>query len=81
MKRKITKTQFFDLWWDEFCADKSMTGVGCMLCGSNGSIDTRGKVFTAAGVECGGLAFCICPNGRALKRAHEIAIARQEVGQ
>lgn len=43
----------------------------CCLCGNHGTIDTRGKVFTPAGVECGDRVFCICPNGRASKRALE----------
>ena len=44
----------------------------CGLCGNAGIIDTRGKIFSAAGVECGVLRFCICPNGRGWKigRAH-----------
>lgn len=68
MPRKISKQQFTDLWWDEFCPNKSISAVGCMICGGSGQLDTRGKVFTRAGVECGGIACCICPNGRALKR-------------
>lgn len=39
----------------------------CGLCGNSGVIDTRGKIKTAAGFECGVRQFCICPNGRAWK--------------
>lgn len=38
----------------------------CSLCGQSGIIDTRG-IKTPANFECGGLHYCICPNGRALK--------------
>jgi hypothetical protein len=41
----------------------------CMLCGNHGVVDTRGKVQTPAGVQCGGVAYCICPNGRRMKEA------------
>lgn len=77
MPRPISKNQFLNLWWNEFCPDKSMNAVGCMICGGSGHVDTRGKVFTAAGVDCGGEALCICPNGRALKRMDD-ADARRE---
>lgn len=40
----------------------------CCLCGNWGFIDTRGKVFTPAGFPCGDLVYCVCPNGRAMKR-------------
>jgi hypothetical protein len=40
----------------------------CGLCGNHGVIDTRG-VKTPAGMDAGGLFYCICPNGRALKKA------------
>ena len=62
MPRPITKNQLADLWVREF----SSTGH-CVLCGNAGVIDTRGKLFTAAGVECGDKVFCICPNGRVMK--------------
>lgn len=51
--------------WLEF-----MVNGLCSLCGNRGVIDSRG-VQSFAGVECGGLHYCICPNGRALK-AHKI---------
>jgi len=49
--------------WMEF-AD----GDHCGLCGNTGVIDTRGRVETPAGVPCGVLRFCLCPNGRAWKK-------------
>jgi hypothetical protein len=39
----------------------------CCLCGNYGVIDTRGKMFTPAGFECGDKVFCVCPNGRGWK--------------
>ncbi len=65
MARPITKGQFADLWLAEFVSPNGH----CGLCGNKGLIDTRGKMFTLAGVECGVKAYCICPNGRSLKRA------------
>lgn len=53
------------LWREEF----SYTGF-CILCGNTGMIDTRGQVRTPAGEECGGVAYCICPNGRHQRRRH-----------
>lgn len=38
----------------------------CSLCGNCGVLDTRG-VRSPAGVECGALQFCICPNGQRLR--------------
>ena len=59
-----------DFWIREFLGPNTngTPPCHCGLCGNSGIIDTRGKVFTAAGVACGGVFFCICPNGRAIKR-------------
>jgi len=62
MTRKISKKQLEDFFFAEFAPK-----LHCCLCGGVGTIDTRGKVFTPAGYECGALVYCICPNGRALK--------------
>lgn len=70
--RKITEDQFSDLWWDEFRHGEGIDS-NCILCGNSGRIDTRGKVHNGHGLECGGTALCICPNGRAIKAA----LARQ----
>jgi hypothetical protein len=61
--RKPSKNQLADLWLEEY----GRRGH-CCLCGNSGVIDTRGKVFTPANFECGDLVYCICPNGRAMKR-------------
>jgi len=66
MKRKITKNQLWDLWYEEF-----MNNSHCSLCGNSGKIDTRG-VTTAAGLAVGKISYCICPNGRAWKKAENI---------
>lgn len=63
MSRPITKKQMSVLWLEEFGKTNH-----CCLCGNYGMIDTRGKVFTAAGFECGDVVFCICPNGRSWKK-------------
>jgi hypothetical protein len=54
-----------DLWHEEF---RSPDGKHCGLCGNNGFIDTRG-LKTPAGYDAGGVYWCICPNGRAMKKA------------
>ncbi len=62
MSEPITKDQLSDFWMAEYA------GTGhCVLCGNHGIIDTRGKVFTPAGFECGAKVYCLCPNGRAMK--------------
>lgn len=66
MPKPITKKQMADLWLAEFSATRH-----CCLCGNYGIIDTRGKIFTPAGVECGDRVFCICPNGRILKKNYK----------
>ena len=40
----------------------------CSLCGNSGYINTLGKLRTAAGWRVGAKSYCICPNGRAMKR-------------
>lgn len=41
----------------------------CSLCGNHGTLDTRG-VRSPSGVECGGVYFCICPNGQGLREVN-----------
>lgn len=48
-------------WHTFYCAG------ACTLCGNKGFIDTRG-VRTAAGVSCGRINYCICPNGQILRK-------------
>lgn len=65
--------------WLEFLGPLARPpGVGacCGLCGNSGIVDTRGKVNSPIGKDCGVLAFCICPNGRA--RASSTTRAKPE---
>lgn len=48
--------------WEEFIY-KNM----CSLCGNWGWIDSR-HIKTPAGLECGQINYCICPNGREMKK-------------
>jgi hypothetical protein len=50
--------------WLEFLGP----GSCCGLCGNSGVVDTRGKVKSPRGDDCGVRAYCICPNGRAIKQ-------------
>jgi|GEM_PF-4688326 len=50
--------------WDEFFNKKVNL---CSLCGNWGVIDSRG-IKSPAGVACGRLNYCICPNGRRMKK-------------
>jgi hypothetical protein len=49
-------------------AEAPLKNAYCGLCGGYGVIDTRDRVFTPAGTSCGVRRFCICPNGRVMKR-------------
>lgn len=64
-KKQLFEKALVDLWMDEFNGPHHL----CGLCGNYGVIDTLGQVQSPAGVECGIRAFCICPNGRAMKLA------------
>jgi hypothetical protein len=50
-----------DYWFQFFVKDGH-----CSLCGNHGVIDST-FVKTPAGFPCGGLHFCICPNGQVLR--------------
>ena len=63
----MRKAAIEQLWFAEFY-NKQM----CGLCAQRGVIDTRG-IKTPAGFECGGEFWCICPNGRALKKQTKLA--------
>ena len=67
MTLAISEAQLTALWFDEFASGVDLR-MNCILCGNSGEIDTLGKVFNARGEECGGKAFCICPNGRKMKK-------------
>lgn len=62
-----------DELWTEFTVDNL-----CGLCGNWGVNDTRGKK-TPAGYECGAIFYCICPNGRALKRRDKSSTSDSKV--
>lgn len=66
MARYPNKKFLADLWHNEYVSRED-SRMGCLICGNSGIIDTRGKMKTPAGYPCGGLAFCICPNGRVMK--------------
>lgn len=39
----------------------------CSLCGNVGMIDTRATARTPAGLYCGAVNYCICPNGQTMR--------------
>jgi hypothetical protein len=53
--------------WLEFLGPPGVES-SCGLCGNAGIFDMRGRVTSPTGDDCGVRAFCICPNGRALKQ-------------
>ncbi len=53
-------------YWVAFYVNKGL----CSLCGNKGMIDTRG-VTSPAGVECGRINYCICPNGQNMRQEVE----------
>ena len=55
--------------WMEFLGPSGVPHAStcCGLCGNSGIVDTRGKVKSPTGVDCGVRAHCICPNGRVIK--------------
>ena len=55
--------------WLEFLGPPGAESY-CGLCGNFGVVDTRGKVVSPRGGDCGVRAFCICPNGRSMKQEH-----------
>lgn len=69
MARPISKNQLADFWLAEFLGEDKL----CMLCGNHGIVDTRGHVKSPRGLPSGGRAWCICPNGRALKKGTGLA--------
>ena len=53
------------IWLAEFL-NKSV----CALCGNSGYVDTRGKI-NVAGTDFGIKTYCICPNGRSIKKQED----------
>jgi hypothetical protein len=58
--------------WLEFLGPRGVESC-CGLCGNSGIVDTRGKVSSPVGEDCGVRTFCICPNGRVLKHHQDKA--------
>ncbi len=63
--REITKKQLSEFWLDNYC-----TIEGCCLCGNSGRIDCT-NVSTPLGKKPFSKYYCVCPNGRAIKKANE----------
>lgn len=55
-----------------------MQNCHCGLCGNSGIIDTRFTLVTPAGQPCGVRRFCICPNGRKMKKGFSGALVPPE---
>ena len=49
-------------WWKYYVDPATRL---CALCGNTGRIDTRTTAVSHAGIGCGAVLFCICPNGQA----------------
>lgn len=49
-------------WLKHYVSDNHL----CSLCGNFGAIDTR-AALSPAGVPCGRMNWCICPNGQAMR--------------
>lgn len=62
MKAKSKKVTDY---WLEFYIDEDFRL--CSLCGNYGFVDTSGTV-SPAGVECGRVNYCICPNGQVMRK-------------
>ena len=58
--------------WMEFLNDGH-----CGMCGNTGIINTIG-IATPAGYSCGVKAYCICPNGRCLKKQSKVGMKKWE---
>lgn len=54
--------------WEEFLHPDQQI---CGLCGNSGYIDTRNRVRSPIGKDCGIKTYCICPNGRSIKKQME----------
>lgn len=50
--------------WFEFMGPLKL----CGLCGNRGIINTKNTVTSPIGTPCGVEGYCICPNGRAMKK-------------
>lgn len=62
MSRSLTQ-----IWLEEFLNKDSKL---CGLCANSGVIDTTG-LHNCLGKETGIIAYCICPNGRVMRRVNK----------
>lgn len=60
--------------WLEFMHSKHL----CGLCGNSGVVTTCDRLKSPAGVRCGVVRFCICPNGRAMLRNHGAQLTSED---
>jgi len=64
-----------EFWMKNYLNETVAPGGLCGLCANTGKIDTTASAVSAAsavsprGILSGGIYFCLCPNGRALKEA------------
>jgi hypothetical protein len=56
-------------YWLDHYADTET--VLCTLCANTGRIDTTQSAISAIGVRPGRVNWCLCPNGRTLRRMHD----------
>lgn len=57
-----------DLWYDEFSVNDKSGFKHCGLCGNRGIIHIEGMYTPARQLLETLHAYCICPNGRAMKK-------------
>ncbi len=72
----LSGLDFQDIWREFLSTSVTKTGrvQHCGLCGNHGIVDTmKSNVRTPAGWPVGIQAYCVCPNGRAMK--HGVGLA------
>ena len=60
-----------DFWIENYLNSEVAPGGLCGLCANTGKIDTTATAVSTKGLLAGGVYFCLCPNGRALKESSE----------
>ena len=63
-------------YWLDHYADTAT--VFCTLCANTGQIDTTRTAISATGARPGRVNFCLCPNGRILRRMHDGPTTKKE---
>jgi len=66
----MAKQTLSNLWMEfllRFTKDGHDLGL-CGLCGNKGLVDTTTSAFSPMGIPCGGIFWCICPNGRVMRK-------------